>query len=328
MSFGRRGRALIRRVALAVSIALLAVSLPAFGQQGGDQADALYQQGKALYAEGKLEAAEAVLARAWELRQSYDIAAQLGGVKRELKKNREAAALLSFAFEHWAPSGNPDGKASVKTRLDEVLKSVATVRIDVNAHDAKVEVDGAVVQDHEAPVFVDPGKHDFVASKEGFVTARVSVDAAAGSEQAVTLRLEPVGGDMASENDHPMIALLGVGYGVGGAAVVVSVVLGGVAASKASRASDLESELEAALGERPCAASSDPRCADVKAAREAHRDMANPALWLGVGGGAVLIATAIYHLATASGASVSESAWRIEPLVAPSGVGAWVGARW
>src|SRR6187551_3088835 len=65
-----------------------------------DRADALFLQGKAAAQAKNWDEAYQLLAQAWELKQSYDIASNLGQVAYLLGKHAEAAQHVLFALRH------------------------------------------------------------------------------------------------------------------------------------------------------------------------------------------------------------------------------------
>jgi hypothetical protein len=121
---------------------------------------------------------------------------------------------------------------------------------------------------------------------------------------------------------HPSDVALGLGYTLGGGMGVVATILGLIGLSEQLEAQSLEDDLIADYGERPCLASGDPRCAEVEVAYRSHRDLANPALWIGVGGAAVLVGTLIYHVA-----SLDDPAVAVTPFASPDGGGVGLRAR-
>jgi hypothetical protein len=132
-----------------------------------------------------------------------------------------------------------------KAMLEEVLKLVGTLRIQVEPAGAEVLIDGKSEgkAPFEDPSFVDPGKHTIEVKLDGYKPAQVVVDMAAGSSKDILIMLgqeERRSGDGAPSSSQP-----GASGGVepkkeeGPPAGVPPIVIGGLIATGAFYAASI-----------------------------------------------------------------------------------------
>src|SRR6185369_3715871 len=116
--------------------------------------------------------------KAWAVSKSFDVAGSLGSTKLEEGKYREAAQYLSFALRNALPSTKASTRDRIKHDLDNAKQKLATVKLTASLVEAQIVIDGAALDPlfFGPEVFVDPGKHTFEASAEGYVTAKQTVD--------------------------------------------------------------------------------------------------------------------------------------------------------
>lgn len=208
---------------------------PAAAPAAPGDADELYKQGIAAFKEGKLEDAYKLLTRAWEKKQSVDIAANLGVVEMKLGKPRDAADHLAYALKLYPVGGDAEARSILETRYQEARKAVGAVRVACNQPGAAIQVDGESLG--KAPMtdekFVDPGQRKFTAVLEGFENGEVLVKIEPGSDITVEIKLTPKPksdgpGPVVVPEDKPLwpvFALAGlgaVGLGMGIGFVVMS----------------------------------------------------------------------------------------------------------
>ena len=137
-----------------------------------DRADALFLQGKAAAQAKNWDEAHTLLAQAWELKQSYDIAGNLGQVAYLLGKHAEAAQHVSFALRHYPATGDAEQKQKTQDLLDMVRQKVSSLSVQVTPLEAEVLVDGAPAgHAGELPpeLFVEPGERVITAPAGGEV---------------------------------------------------------------------------------------------------------------------------------------------------------------
>ncbi|HLM74225.1 MAG TPA: tetratricopeptide repeat protein, partial [Polyangiaceae bacterium] len=109
------------------------------------RATELYKKGNEFYDKGKFADAETMYRAAFELRQSFEIAGNLGDVEMIQGKPREAAEHLAFALREFPPSGKPAQKEALRKRLREAAALIGTVKVTVNMPDAEVVLDGKAI---------------------------------------------------------------------------------------------------------------------------------------------------------------------------------------
>lgn len=156
-----------------------------------DPADALFDKGKAAFNTGKVEEAYALYQKAWELKQTYDIAGNLAQVELKLGKKREAFEHITFALAHFPPSATTDPRPALEKVLAGLRQQLGALRITLNVPGAKVSIDGRVLADTQslAEVFVEPGPHTIVAELAGYASATATETATAGAPDEVKLTL-------------------------------------------------------------------------------------------------------------------------------------------
>ncbi|HEY4121416.1 MAG TPA: PEGA domain-containing protein [Byssovorax sp.] len=188
---------LARACALGVALASAHVSAPLFAQApppaSTDPADVIFRKGNEAYKAERYADAEALYLKAWELKQTYDIASNLGHAEMKVGKYRDAAEHLDFALRHHPPTGAQDKRVYVEAALAEARQKVGALKIKVNRVAAEVFVDGKLIG--TAPlsvdVFVDPGAVRVEARLDGFQAASQRVEVGAGQSQEVSLDLSP-----------------------------------------------------------------------------------------------------------------------------------------
>jgi hypothetical protein len=182
--------------ALWLGAAAPAWSQPAPAADAAQQADEHFRQGKALHKAGKKREAREEYLAAFRLKKSHDVAGNLGNVELSLGMARDAAEHLSFAIRHYAPTGTtPEQIEKAKQRLAEAKRQIGTVTVTVNVPGAEVLVDGASAGHAplEGELFVEPGTRTISARLAGHEEAKKVVEAGKGTEEAVTLKLVPIG---------------------------------------------------------------------------------------------------------------------------------------
>lgn len=236
---------------------------PSGSQQASpqDRADALFLQGKAAAQAKNWDEAHKLLAQAWELKQSYDIASNLGQVAYLLGKHAEAAQHVAFALRHYPATGDAEQKQKAQDLLDLVRQKVSSLSFRVSPREAEVLVDGASVGSASAlppELFVDPGERTVTARHEGETVERhVSAKAGGHYNLELTLTDNPAAAVAAPVPPHaddppaqpedvppPSDSAIPTKYivvGVGAALTIGSGIALGIFASKYSKAeSDIE----------------------------------------------------------------------------------------
>lgn len=323
-----------------------ASSQPATSADDAQRADEHFRKGKELLkADRKVEAREEYLT-AFHLKQSYDIAGNLGSLELTLGMPRDAAEHLSFALRSYASSGTtPEQLEKARQRRDEAMRHVGTIRLSVNVEGAEVLVDGKPAG--RTPLgdslFVEPGERTIEARLSGYAPARQAIKIERAQDLAVKLTLalaaaspgsasasplpEPTASPTSTSPGKPGTAVLVTGGVAAGAALIAGVVFVAVSSGKSSDAQEQLGTLRGAHGESACTGPSAPaECASLKDAIGAKDTFANLALWSFVGAGALGVGTALYALTSHGGAKKPEL--RAAPIVTAHGGGVVIGGAW
>jgi tetratricopeptide (TPR) repeat protein len=163
------------------------------GEEAAKLADAYFLRGKALIKEGNIKEAYKQYKAAWDLKKSYDIAANLGNVEYQLGMPRDAAEHLSFSVRNAAVSVTSDRLDAIKKLLDQARALVGGAVVKVSLDGADILIDGELVG--RSPVadeiFVDPGPRTIEARLPGYEPAKQTVEFARAKSQTITLTLKP-----------------------------------------------------------------------------------------------------------------------------------------
>lgn len=183
---------------LLIAATLSLQSLPAHAQitppgvEASKNADDLFRKGKDLYKTGSLREAYQAYRGAWELKQSYDIAANLANTELLLGMKREAAEHFAACLWTFAATGSKAQQEVVKKQFEEARKEIGALAVKVSVDGAEVFVDGKSMG--RAPlkveVFVEPGARTVEAKLSGYEPGKQVVQVAKGvATQKVTLTL-------------------------------------------------------------------------------------------------------------------------------------------
>jgi len=271
------------------------------------RATELYKKGNELYDKAKFADAETMYRAAFELRQSFEIAGNLGDVEMIQGKPREAAEHLAFALREFPPSGKPAQKEALKKRLREAAALIGTVKVTVNMPDAEVVLDGKTIGKSpiEQEFYVDRGQHVLEARIAGHEPAKETITATSGSTHDVSLtlkKIEPpkpppkpvVRGPEAGGGDAPKKNVILI---IGGAMVSVAAVATGVgltvaANGKADDALSIRNGLQ--VRNAPSCNVPSTECADLHAALSDKDFYSNTAVVAYVIGGLAAAGTVAY----------------------------------
>lgn len=265
---------------------------PELSQEAKDEAKRLYEEGQKAVDSLQWEKARGLFAKAWRIRQIWQIAASLGQAEFKTHKYRDAAEHLTFVFkeaqaELETPAAQPERKR-LREMLEKARAKVGALNITVNPAGAEVLVGGQVVGKAPLPaaVFVEPGLVLVEARREGYAAAREERTAVAGQEQSVPLALSKVAarggpatlppvipGSDASPGRRKRVAGFVIG-GVGVAGIAVGAVTGIMAIVK-------HGELYANCPGPMCDKPSDP---DISSAGRALTYASTAAFAIGIAG--------------------------------------------
>jgi hypothetical protein len=216
------------------------LAMPPTARAGDDEfkakAQELLTEGNKLAAEGDFGLALDKFRTAYELFPSPKLLLNIGTSLRQIGRNAEAYE----TYERYL--GHPEADASRKEELEGILRDldglVGRLEISLPDRDVRVSLDGKVLRDYHSgdTVRVDPGDHTLVAEKPGRPATVKHVAVRARRTVKVELTLDPT-----AEADSGPDARVVIGYGLaglGGAAIVVGAVLGGISLATKSDAED------------------------------------------------------------------------------------------
>jgi hypothetical protein len=304
------------------AVAALTLSHDSRGADPGKEAEEHYLRGKSLLKGGDVKGAYLEYRASWDLKQSYDIAANLGNLELEQGMPRDAAEHLAFALRTVAVNVPEDRVAAIRGLLDRARKLVGTASVKVNIAGAEILVDGIAVgrSPLAGEIFVDPGKRTIEARLSPYTPAKAVVDVARASTVPVELVLvlaAPTASASASAAPLSSAAPIptttprsmvpvGVGVAVAAAGLGVGIVGLVLSGSKSSEVDRLQGEL-VPLDKRGdhsvCATGAPPaQCADLDSAFVAKGSFRN---------------LAIAGFATAGVATLATMAWILIPGAKP-----------
>jgi len=187
----------MKRALSSLTVLLVALSSPAFaaGANSADPTQAakeFVRHGTVEYSKQHWDAARADFLKAWELKQHYAIAANLGDVEMKLGLYRDAAEHWKYALAN-LPAEHAEKRADAEASLKECRSHLSAVRLAVSVAGAAVTLDG-----HEVPpealsdeLLVEPGPHKLEAQKAGYLVSAHEFTASAGESREVGLDLVP-----------------------------------------------------------------------------------------------------------------------------------------
>lgn len=229
---------------LTLAAFLFLFSPPALAQD----VETLFKEGSEALSKRDFETAYDRLSKAWAIRQSVDVAANLSVAERRVGKNRDAAEHLAFAIAYFPPSGNQEIKRDLEATLAELKKGLAEVTIETEEA-ATVRVGDKVVgrAPLRTPVYLDAGTHTLRADL-GEGKGSVTIKVVEGSSETISIKLTipsaskgPAQAKSKPPEPRPIwpAALMGA---VGGAALLTGVGLTIGAELEYGSAQDLEDE--------------------------------------------------------------------------------------
>jgi hypothetical protein len=158
------------------------------------------------------------------------------------------ASVAQIATRPDEPQAFTDARAEAKDAAASIAARIPTLVVVIEPAAAVASVDGRAVTSQHSAVSLNPGPHTVVAEAAGFRRYEELVELAEGDRRTLTLRLLPAGGVPAplppdeaapvaeaprkSNSTGPI--LMGVGFGVGGAGLILGAVAGGLASAATS----------------------------------------------------------------------------------------------
>jgi tetratricopeptide (TPR) repeat protein len=281
-----------------------------------DSADKLFDEAAAAFTAGRYAEAETKLEQVWTLKQTYDVAGNLGVVQAKRGKYPQAAEHLAWALQHFPLTEPAKARRGFEGELEKARAQSGTLRIQVSIDGAEVSVNGRKVgvTPIAGEVFVEPGPVSVTAQRDGYALAQQSVTVAKGEARDVSVVLAPI--EIKRRSVVPG-AVLG---GVAGAALVTGVALFVAGKNKYADAQTLENQIVAA-GNRCVAGAADPRCSQLHSTASTSDAFHDAGVGLLIGAGVAAVGTATYFLWPTSTASPRSGTVRVAPLVSATGGG-------
>jgi hypothetical protein len=222
-------------LSLAAVSAGVAWARPARAEEASDRAVALGKKGLDLYNERRWVEAFDRFALAERELHSPVFVLYMGRCKLQAGQLLAARSHLEQVATEALPEGAPEpwqaAQREAKSELAALLPTIPSIRVRVEgAESAGVWIDGSAIADPARPIELDPGEH-VIEARAGERRARRKLVLAAGSrEELVTLVIEPAPAPP-PEGPPPTVVAGAVLLGLGGAALVVGAVTGGLALS-------------------------------------------------------------------------------------------------
>ena len=297
LAYSSKSSRLVLALAALAASAAVTLSADSRGADPGKQAEEHYLRGKALLKSGDVKGAYLEYKASFDLKQSYDIAANLGNLELDQGMPREAAEHLDYALRTVAVNVPEDRVKAIRGLLEQARRLVGAATVKVNIDGAEVLVDGRSIGRSPLPgeIFVDPGERTIEARLTPYTSAQKTIDIARAASVLVelTLVLPAASASVAPSASAPPVTTSGpvkpksmipVGVGVATAAAglglgLVGLVLSG---SKASRVDLLQSTLTQAdvqHNQSVCTSGNPPaECADLDSALVAKGSFRNLAI--------------------------------------------------
>jgi hypothetical protein len=310
-----------------------------------DRRRTLYQQGKEAIKAQHWVDAKTKLSDAWSIRPSYDVALSLSQAEFNLDQFDESARHLAYYFKNVSAKENENNLANAKQAFEAAKAKVSSVEVTA-PRGAEIWLDGKLIGNAplDSNTFVKPGKRVFEAHL-GEVKTEQELQAVAGQEQQVTLKLEeparpaPAAGaspavavdaglpgapapvDSEPPRKRPMVPAY-VGAGVAAIGLGVGI---GFAVAAGNDKDDLDT-LKQKNGTSGCLDSSSSDCAAQHDAAEARdRHLTYEVIGFSVAGAAI-IGTATYLLwpTSTSGTATTRTKLTVSGGASPDGARVWV----
>ena len=208
---------------------------PAAAPKSKNRADELFDQGTAAFDAGRWSEAKTKFEQAWALKQTHDIAGNLGIAEVQLGKFRDAAEHLTWALDHLPPTESSSTRKGLEQELQKARAQVGVLKLRLNVEGATVVVNGGSIGVLPATkeIFVDPGAVSVTAQREGYVAVKQSVTVPKGEAREMSLVLVPATESSGKRSVVPGLVLGGAGVVALGAGI-------GLMAAFAAKKSDGE----------------------------------------------------------------------------------------
>lgn len=193
------------------------------------EADQLFEQGVTARKTGKLVEAESLFQKAWAMKKTWDIAANLGLVQFNLGKIAEGAEHVTYALANFPPTESDAARESLTTALAAARPEVGEIAARCNVQGAEVRIGGEPkgTTPLQRAVFVMPGAVTVEMSKDGYDSVRRTVEVKKGGTYEVAITMMP----KAVESERSLLPPA-IAFSVGGAGLLMGAIAGGVTAAQ------------------------------------------------------------------------------------------------
>lgn len=276
------------------------------------RAEALHREGKALMKAGKYAEALEKYTAAYNLQETFSIAANIGQLELLLGRHRDAAEHMARALRLHGKEAKPEAVAALQRNFELAKQEVGALRVYVDPEGANVKVDErwyGWTELHEE-IFVDPGAHAIEAKQSGYQVTQETITIGKGEHQDVRLTLAPVAAlspapapapppevRVSPSGSSKSLPLLITGTGLALTGLVLGTSFTVLANGKLSGALVLRDDLVQRAGQSACAAPTGSVASDCGRLREQLVEattFSNAAVWSFVGAGAFTVATTVY----------------------------------
>jgi hypothetical protein len=256
----------------------------------------LFAEGQAHYSAGRYPEAYAAYKRAYDLKPTYDAAANLGNVEVKLGKYKDAVGHLQFVLDNLPLSLDPATREAViaKTheRLAEAKRHVAVIDVKIAPDGASVTVNGEPIGTTPlaAPVVLDPGQHQLLAKKPGYADLAQTITARPATSEALNLTMTPGASGGGSQAGRVAVAVVGgvLALGAIGAGIGLLVASSGKGDDREALAGELGGNTSACANGNP-----DPRCGEIAGLADDELAFRGAGISLAVVGGVLAVATVV-----------------------------------
>ncbi len=285
------------------------------------EADRLFEQGVAAQKAGKLADAEALFVKAWGIKKTWDIAANLGLVELKQGKLAEGARHVAYAIANLPPTESDTTRDNLAKAFAAARAEVAEVKVTCDVEGATVRVGGKVagVTPLGTAVFAAPGSVSVDVTKDGYEAASKSVEATKGGTAEIALTLVKKSSGDTERSKVPGFVIGGVG--------VAGLITGGVliGAGYATN-SDVNAKLPHddkgnPLCQRPPVTGPDrPECAALRARTSDANTLANAGV-ITLAAGGLAVAGAVLYFVWPSSSTTQKAGARVTPVLGRQGGG-------
>jgi hypothetical protein len=239
-------RSALSAFCLVVALGAVAGDARADDEEAKVQAKALADTAYDKMQQGQLEEALALFEQADQIYHSPMFVVFMGDAEDKLGHLTRARDHYKRAAEETLPAVASDSftkaQGEARDRLAKIEPRVPRLEVEVVGGRASILVDNHTLTAAEvgSPFPVDPGLHRIVATGASGTRAEESVDVAEGETRKVTLTLGqgPVGDTDSGGAGVPGWVPAAVGYGVGGAGLVMGIAAGAIFLDKLSALHD------------------------------------------------------------------------------------------